>query len=206
MKSSDPKQVAILSLVAISAIGYLGFTLLGSGQKAAMRMAAREQTAESEAEGEAVASQELLRDSFTHPVLIRNRREEQQKASLASAPPAPLGGKATSGASGFMWPSGIGPLRVTHEGGEGAAELPADSTGLNRKSVEAPRPTVSLSAVVKVERAMAFLSINGKESLAFRAGDLVAPGLRLVAIAADSVTLRTPRKVVELKLGEEKAL
>ena len=67
------------------------------------------------------------------------------------------------------------------------------------------RLSVALTAIVKVNLAVALLSVNDGETRAFRQGDLVCPGLRLVEIGSGAVTLRTPEKTFELRVeGEAK--
>ena len=201
MRSSDPKQITVLSLVAIGAVGYLGFTLFGGGSKVIGQMAASTERQE-ESGGTPVLSGELLREPFSHPKLAGSLKLQSQlqkkadKESQATPPkdPAPdaLPG-ALAGAAGYA------PVQPKVE----SNEKPAENAGPDRKSIEVKGPHLALTAIVKVERPMAFLSVNGGETRAFREGVLIAPGLRLISITEGSVKLRTPLKTVELRIGQE---
>lgn len=203
MKRSDPKQVAILSIVAVGAVLYLGFTLFGAGQKvASLMIPSTSREAGAKPEGELPA--ELLKDPFSHPKLVNADKQAPPQRTVAvdesPQPPAlPFAGRFEGG-------TGLAPLSPIVLQSAQKGDQPAEIAGPDRKEIEAPRKLVALSAIVKVERQMAFLSVNGSESRAFRAGALLAPGLRLLSIGESSVKLGTADKTIELAVGGEVSL
>lgn len=204
MKRSDPKQVIVLSVVAVGAVGYLMVSLLGAGRRAGSPSPTSSAQEESR-EPSHSAPLELLRDPFSHPTLIASARDVRtqtpppepaaEPATMPGAAPLPIGSGMTFGS--------VGPVSVRPEP---SSDDPAESAGPDRKLEVAKGPRIALSAIVKVDRPMAFLSIEGSESRAFQVGALIAPGVRLVDIQAGLITLRFRGKSTNLKVGEEAAL
>jgi hypothetical protein len=186
---------------ATGAVGFLAFSVAGLGKTVVSRMSALPRGPDDARTSETTLPLELLGDPFSHPKLTSAAAEVE--ASMTATPPSGEGEAPPSlpgGRGGF---SGLAPFNVGIGPRLPNGEQPAETAGGNRDIEGGRRLSVALSAIVKVNRAVALLSVNDGESRAFRKGDLICPGLRLVEIGAGAVTLRTPQKTFELKVGGE---
>jgi hypothetical protein len=212
MKSSDPKQVAVLGTVAALAIGYLGFSLFGSSAPSAQPAAAPEKEASAD-EAEMPVQERLLRDPFNHPRLAMgpsgsqtNMSPEEAMAANMNALQAARMRSAEGAIEGFE----ARPLSPGPFGGflPGSIDLsptgePGEKTGNDRQEKKRPRHRFVLSAVIEVGDPVAFLKVNGSESRAFRKQDLLIEGVRLIEIESDRVQVRSGKRHGWLQLGQE---
>lgn len=197
MTLSRTQKIAVLSVMAVAAVGFLAFSIAGLGKEVVTRMsAAPRDPVDDKANSELPL--ELLGEPFSHPVLARAAEEAATSSPGGTASSNPMPPTLPGGLSGF---TGLAPFNVGLAPQTG--DEPPENAGLNRNIDEGRRLSVALSAIVKVNRAVALLSVNKGESRAYRAGDLVCPGLRLVAIGQGAVTLRTAQKTFELRVGGE---
>jgi hypothetical protein len=201
MTLGNTKHTIVLGIVAVGAIGFLGMTIVKAGSKASGTQAAPVKSAEEDPVQPEVTL-ELLADAFSHPLLTEAAREQAgQPKTVGQAPPPPMEGLETVG----NFPLGIpglppGPVTLVGPGDKGP---PAEVTGGSRKSLETQGPIVALSAIVKVNRSVAFIRLNNGESRSYQQGELIVPGLRLLAIGEGFVRLRTPTRELEVRVGEE---
>lgn len=203
MKASNPKQVVVLSVVAIGAIGYLGHSLFGLGNAVVARIVGQTEP-ETKAESAEPPAIELLGDPFAHPKLASNG------LSPASTPPptSVTSPQATDPSipEPSLPPPTIGgslPLKPQFGIVPEASPKPAETTGNDREKNENQGPRVALTAIVKVDKPVAFLSLNGKESRAYRPGDLLAPGIRLTHVGSSSIRFQSPTASYHLSVGQE---
>lgn len=199
MKTGNVRQVMILSAVAIGAIGFLGNTLLGLG-KSVVSSLRQADPAEKDAPADDAAPSQLMGDPFFHPRLANAIAATPPKPETKVEPPA-AAPDAMQGQFGAL-PGPI-PVRPDVTAVPEPPSQPAENTGIDRKEDGETAPRIGLTAVVKVDKPVAFLSLNGGDSRAFRPGDLVAPGLRLLTVADGFVIFRSPKASYRLSVGQE---
>ena len=197
MTLTSAQKLILLSVMATAAVGFLAFSVAGLGKTVVSRMSASPRDTEEVKESQTTLPLELLGDPFSHPKLTA----EAAKPGAIATPGATTMPPALPG--GVTGLTGVGPFQVGLDPQFPGGDQPAESAGLNRNMEGGRRLSVSLTAIVKVSRAVALLSVNNGETRAFRQGDLVCPGLRLIEIGSGAVTLRTPEKTFELKVGGE---
>lgn len=147
---------------------------------------------------------ELMGDPFSHPKLATN---------LGAAPPpvatAPNAAPTATGMSApapALPPPAIGgtlPVKPQFNIVPDGSPKPAENAGNDREQKESQGPKVALTAIVKVDKPVAFLSLNGGESRAFRPGDLLAPGVRLSHVGNGFVRFQSPKASFHLSVGQE---
>lgn len=201
MRASDPKQVAVLSVVAVAAIGYLGYTLFGSGKASKPMRLVREAAAEAPVGSTDKLPTEMIGDPFFHPMLVKRDEETPQspgaqtqpsKSTAPNVPPMPP-------IQGILPASPFG-VRYTV-----GPQQPAEDTGANRKEERAGL-RLALTAIVKVDQSMALLSLGGKDTQTFRVGQTLGENIRLIAIGEDSITVATKQGKRRIHIGEEAEL
>lgn len=200
MTLSNTQKLILLSVAATGAVGFLAISVAGLGQTVVSRMSATPRGSDEARTSETTLPLELLGDPFSHPKLTSAAAEveaakTEQPPDADTMPPALPGGL-----SGF---NGLAPLNVGVGPQLPGGAQPAENAGASRDIEGGRRLSIALSAIVKVNRAVALLSVNDGETRAFRKGDLVCPGIRLMEIGTSSVWLRTPEKTFELKVGGE---
>lgn len=207
MQIGDPKKTAILALVAVGALGFCAKQLLfAGGTPHAMRQA--DSGAESSGEGDVAASgmvvattvEDLRVDPFSNPKLAV-KPSSTTDAGAIPAPPSPIASKPNSpflplpGATGIekippdQWPNPVDP---------GQTEPPTPGDVKVEKVTQ-----VTLKAIVKVNRYMAYLSVDGQEARGFRPGDLIKNDLQVAFVNDDSVILKSSKTTVTLKVGQQ---
>lgn len=208
MKASNQKQVAVLSVVAVGAIAFLGSTLFSLGDRGGPAAASPPEGTRDLSPARAPAS-DLLGDPFSHPQLavMSDGPSVPPKSEVEASPPSGLPAADTMPApSGGLEPAklpGVIPMSPRIEVVPDDSPQPAEIAGNDRKDSEAQTPLIALTAIVTVERPVAFMKLNNGESSAFRPGDALAPGIRLLQIEPDFVSFRTPKGTFRLSVGQE---
>lgn len=207
MQIGDPKKTAILAVVAVGALGFCAKQLLfAGGTPHAVRQADSGSGASGEGDvaagGMVVATtvEDLRVDPFSNPKLAV-KPDPKAGLNLDPAPAPPLDSKPNSpflplpGATGIekippsQWPNPVDP-------GQPAPPNPGD--------VKVEKVTqVTVKAIVKVNRYMAYLSVDGQEARGFRPGDLIKNDLQVAFVNDDSVILKSSKTTVTLKVGQQ---
>ena len=196
MTLSNTQKLIALSVMATGAVGFLAISVAGLGQTVVSRMAASPRDPEDDRVQKTLPL-ELLGDPFSHPKLASEAAKPGAIVNTGDTTMPP----ALTGSPEDM--TGLSPFQVGLTPPLANGEQPAESAGPNRNMEGGRRLSVALTAIVKVNLAVALLSVNDGETRAYRKGDLVCPGLRLIGIGSGAVTLRTPDKTFELKVGGE---
>lgn len=199
MRPSNPKQVLILSIVAVGAIGFLGTSILGIGKSVVSRLAEGGEETKSDPVA-ATRPTDLLGDPFSHPklALASEPTNPDSKPDAAPKPAQP------PNLDGTLPPlPGTRPLQPNVGIVPDTEVQPDETTGNSRKPDGKVGPRVALTAVVKVKNSIAFLSVNGGETRAYRQGDLLAPGFRLIAVGEGQVTIRNAQATFQMAVGQE---
>lgn len=201
MKSGDPKQVVLLSIVAVGAVGFCGYQIVGSKPVA---LQAVQQPEPTHTESSTVSSElyptTLSGDPFSDPHLV-------VAAGIKSAP-APKdhkeGGEEppTRPPSGQLFPMPMGALPgSTAEGG--IPSQPEENTGAtNKKNGASPAMKICLEGVVSTEGSFAMLTVNGKDFDTVRAGQ-VLEGIKILSIGSNFVDFAFKNQKFRLYTGEK---
>ncbi len=206
MTQGDPKKVGLLTVVAVGAIGFLGYSLLGLGGGTFSPKAALP-AVDNEASREQTSGFRLASDPFNHPELVRKKQEAQSASKTLAMGNAPQNVAAGSFPKPWAPPVPLpGSLNLDPDKPAEPPLKPAEIAGNTRPKIEENRIPVRLSAVVNVERAVAFLSVSGQESRSYSVGDRLAPGWRIVAIDDSGVLIVGKKDVVRLTVGQEATL
>lgn len=205
MKASDPKQVAVLSVVAVGAIGFLGYTLFGGGKPSKPMRLVREAEAETPGGTADKLPAEMVGDPFFHPKLVK--LEEEASTKPVEHPAGQTEPSKSASPNVPRLPPMQGTLPVSPFGVRYtvAPPQPAEDTGTNRKEERAGL-RIALTAIVKVDQSMALLSLGGKDTQTFRVGQTLGEDIRLVAIGEDSITVATKGGKRRIRIGEEAEL
>lgn len=207
MQIGDPKKTAMLGVVAIGALIFLGSRVMGLKGEEAPKATRQANAADAGATKLAITSVDQLRnDPFSHPKL---------------APHFPNGGQPPVNSG-----TGAGPITTPPTGGDAGPLLDPNSPGMTISKVppddwptpqnpdkhtgKDPRPqpvekmtTVVLKAIFKVGERTAYLSIAGSEPRPFRMGDLIKDDLIVVSVNDDSVILKTTKRTLTLRVGQQ---
>lgn len=194
METGDPKQVAILGVLAVGALGFLGFRALGKPVPPPVQATARKEGAKVERTARLLPP---ANDPFSHPKLAPPVVKEE-----AAAPDPKVEGKFPAMPTPLM-----GAYLPNVEGPASTEVRPMEPKKPAEPKVEAPKGTVvALEATAGASDAVAFLSVEGRESQPFHPQDRVANGIRLLRIEDGSVILRGPKGELTLNVGEQKRI
>lgn len=213
MKTGDKKQAVILTVVAVLAVGFLGYRLIPAGSKAVTALRSGEP-------GVKGASRELqlplvvTGNPFSHPKLatlpIAATQSPLPNAPIDKSgtfpfqpgrPPGASDGSGSGQGPGASDGSGSGQGPGASDGSD-SGHGPDESAGVIRRLKEQV-PRISVIAIMRVERPLAMLSINNTNSRAFYEGDLVAPGVRLVKVGDNVVVVKVNGKLRSIAVGSE---
>lgn len=185
MKVGDKKQAAILTIVAVLALGFL-FTQLLPGKRVKFQLPVEVRSAEEKPKASEELPLAVIGNPFSHPKLAT-------KPVLAASPGTNF--QPDIDKSGHLTPYSPGPL--PDAGGTGD---PAETAGNDRQEKQVPR--VTLTGLMRVDEPLAMLAVENREAKSYAMGDLVAENARLIAIGDNSVTIRVNGKPRELRMGE----
>ena len=192
METGNPKQAALLGVLAVGAVGFL-FTKLGG--KPSPAVLTDPTVARREGKARPAGALTVGRDPFSHPRLATKPEKPAGDAALATGllpPPKPM---LLAGSFPAM-----GPLP--------SAETVAP-VAVSVSSVEppkAPKISIGLEAVAGASDAVAFLSVGGADSQPFRPKDSVAGAIRLLRVGDGTAVLEGPGGRVTLEVGERRSL
>lgn len=194
METGDPKQVAVLAVVAVVALGFVFTRLPGKGLPTPPIAASAKPPAVVSRAGEPP----LLRDPFSHPRLAPPKPKptavpETGSVRLAKAPDSLIG---------TLPP--LGPLT-----GVASAPITVEATKPASKPPKPPAPSttiIGLEAVAGAGDAVAFLAVGDAESQPFHASERVLGTIRLVRVDDGRVVLSGPKGHVILAVGEKVSL
>lgn len=204
MKVGDTKKAAVLGVVAVAAVLYLGKSLLnvGGGSNPAANPSANAHA--DQAPHEALPL-EVSVDGFSHPALAKlldeSPRTNAGREEGAGAPPTIPGNLP---AVPSVWESGR-----FDPGNTAAVPIQAPEPNKPQESGDPPRQehqesrgAILVTAVIVADDPVAFISVNGKESVGCRVGAEVADGVVIEAIHEDHVVLRVKKKSKVVRPGE----
>ncbi|GEM_PF-6679410 len=199
METGDPKQVAVLALLAVGAVGFL-VTRLGARGSAPVAIAGA--TVRKAAPSRPAGSLTVMRDPFSHPKLA----VKPTTIDVPSEPPTTLPSEARpSPLTGDLPKVPFLPTAV--------AAVPLSPDAPPKAEAEAPKKapvavvtTVALEATAGATDAVAFLSVDGAESRAFRANEFVKGAVRVVRVDEGAVLLAGAKGKLTLGVGERKSL
>ncbi|MCH8274203.1 MAG: hypothetical protein IH851_05385 [Armatimonadetes bacterium] len=183
MKTGNPKAVAVLTAIAVAAVGFALYRFVPSGRL--IEAVGGERASQGEGEPSAPdLSANVYTDPFWHPALVR-----PESGAVVHPPGVPAG---PGGSSGPLNPM-AGNIQTE----------PEDITGSGQQSEERrPQRSVILKAIVRVRRPAVMLSVDGARSKAFALGDEVFDGVRVAEILEGSVVLSAAEWSVTVRLGE----
>lgn len=204
MKVGDPKKTAVVAVVAIGAIAFLGKSIMGAMPS---RGKAIKQVAQKSAPSVTKEARVILTssDPFSSPVLTRLAAETKaaQQAALTSkvgggvttnkiAPQPTIGGEISPG-------SAVRPL----------PPVTVQRTGEQPRQSDAPAPgpqpvktKLRLSGVVGTGQSTAFVSFDESPARSMRAGDSFND-ITVLSIESSAVVLKKAGKRLTLRVGQK---
>ena len=194
METGNPKQLAVLSVMAVGAIGFLVIRLGSRSQTPTVQatVAARQ-----EGKISSFVAFNMARDPFSHPKLAPVETKAAQEGAFIVSKPVGLGSPVAS----------FGPLpdAPAPTGFEGPV-VPVASPKPASKPEPKPLTTIGLEAIAGASDSVAFLSVGGADSQPFHPKDSVAGAIRLLRVGDGTVVLEGPNGRVTLEVGERKSL
>ena len=201
METGNPKQVAVLGVLAVGAAGFL---LARMGGKPAPASAAALAVARLEDKPRPSGTLTIGRDPFSHPRLATRTGSPSVEPGLALGMGVPTVPKPKGLAGAFP---AMGPLPPADGLGAPAGPVIAVAPSAEKPATTGPeRTTIGLEAVVGASDAVAFLTVGGADSQPFRPKARVAGAIRLLRVGDGTVVLEGPRGRVTLDVGERKSL
>jgi hypothetical protein len=204
VKVGDTKKAAVLGVVAVAAVLYLGKSLLnvGGGSNPAANPTANAHA--DQAPHEALPL-EVSVDRFSHPALAKlldeSPRTNAGREEGAAAPPTIPGNLPAIPSvleAGMLGPGNT----VTVPDQVPEPTKPQESGGPPRQEHQESRGAILLTAVLVADDPVAFISVNGKESVGCRVGAEVTDGVVIEAIREDHIVLRVRKKTKVVRPGE----
>lgn len=199
MEAGNPKQVAVLSVIALAALGYLGKGMIhGAAPLVAASAGGSSASANSKVKEESLM---LAFDPFSHVKMTLAKQPGKPTEDKPASPPAPTGPPSPAPLVGSlpvpMTP--MGPLSVE------APTIPGTSAKTEPKP--APATTlVSVEAVVAASDRVVFLAVDGADSRPFKTKDRVKGPIRVLRIDDGTVLLSGPKGELTLSVGEQKRI
>jgi hypothetical protein len=206
MKVGDTKQVAVLGVVAVLAIGFLIYRLLPS-REVAVRSAVAAATAAGSSSRD--LGLQLVRDPFSSERLsLRSKPASSDAQESAQAAPKSgnqwevQGGKKINVKPDEFPNALVGSL----PGGGLPMPVPEDHTPVNRRKEtgEVTATLFRLDATMNAGEPKAMISVNGADARMFQAGDTVGPQGHVVTVDDSGVEISVGGKRIRLAVGEEK--
>ena len=202
MKTGNKKQAIALSVVAVLAVGFLGYQLMPSAAKPSFVSSAPEVKLEGTPGTAQNLSLAVLGNPFSHPKLAK-------KVLVTALPPVPNSLIDKSGSIPPFNPQALTP--GAGEGGLGEAvalasgtpqtgKKPEESAGKSRSKARGPR--IKLNAIMRVGEPVAMLAVDDRHGITYSEGDVLAPGTRLIVIGDGSVTVRIFGEEHKIATGE----
>jgi hypothetical protein len=189
----DKKQVTILGVVALLAIGFLVTQLIPKGSKFIASVDA--EPAKQAAEVESVSLPlEVSGNPFSHAKLAPEEDENAENGLEGGIEPlAPdLEGLEVNSAEymATLW---------QHE----QNKKPDENAGETRKEEEKAPFNLKLTGFAGGTSPMAFIEVRGRSGVPFEEGDQLEQGVYLLRIRDESIDVRIGKKVISLALNEE---
>lgn len=203
MEAGNPKQVAVLSVVAVVAIGFL-FTRMRSSDLPKMAQAIVDK-----ATGRtpiAPPAYPMVADPFSHPKLAVAKTSDNPVSGETDKPAMP------PFLSGTLPPAGNGETPAGEIGNTKTEPLKPDDPSKNTVATVVPEGTdVLLEGTAGATDAVAFLSINGAESQPFRAKDFIKTKstkgkVRLLRVEDGAAVFSGPKGELTIGVGERKRI
>lgn len=199
METGNPKQVAILSVTAVLAIGFLVTRMHGQDLPKVAQAIVDKATGHSAA---TPLTYPMVTDPFSHAKLAST-------TTVANAEsPTPTGQKQIS-------PPFLDGLPPADGGPSGPIMKPPATETMPVKEVQpvAPKPEgteILLEATAGASDAVAFLSVGGAESQPYRINDLIKGAskgkVRLLRVEDGAVVLSGPKGELTIGVGERKRI
>ncbi|HZH98505.1 MAG TPA: hypothetical protein VEX38_05995 [Fimbriimonadaceae bacterium] len=199
MKTGNPKQVTVLAIVAVLAVGFVIYQALPKIEKAAPQTPTQLPQQEQGQFVQAGLPQALIGDPFTHPALFK----KLSPAEKSEEAPPKLSGKldgdgykpARPDLSDFFY----GPFL------EG--DQPGENAGNGQQSQQEPKRTaLTLSAILATEENVALIAIDDEGSKRFGKGARIGPAT-VVSISDSQVVLsyweKGKPKRIALRVGQK---
>ncbi len=217
LKTGDKKQAAILSVVAVGAIGFLASQFLHFGKGESVQTGRVAQAAQDAAFTTTGLPTALLRDSFSNPALAPKKASKEMEKGVGEPPPF---GEAKYGIPPQLRGQiqGRGPLPNAEEGDTSPVEVvgpsggaaqpnPKKSTGNNQLVKGVPTTVkVRLDGTMKMDKYVALISIDGSDTMRCSAGSTIAPGIWIVEISDREIHLIVRGQKGTLAVGQVKSL
>jgi hypothetical protein len=200
MKTGNPKQVVVLSIAALGAVGFVIYQALPKMEAAAPLPPQQVASSGGGALMQASLPQSLIADPFTHPALLKKVAPPPQEEKAQTQPP--------------KLPGGFDPLKVNLPPGfhgplPNAApdKKPSENAGTNQQSQqEVERVTLTLNAIMATDQTVAMITIDGKGMVRCALGDKVGPAT-VVEVTDTEVVIRYREKGKDkhhtLKVGQK---
>ena len=205
METGNPKQVAVLCVMAVGALGFLATRLVGKHDLQAVALASRSESRKAEI---VPSDSPLLIDPFSHPKLA---------PAKPSVPSTELSGTSVAmrpldGSIGGVLPVASDPSDEyfsSPEGDVASGDKSGDKKGTETKT-DAPKPAeqteVALEATAGASEDVAFLSVDGADSRPFHPNDSIKNKVRLLSIEDGAVVLSGPTGKLTINVGEHKRI
>jgi hypothetical protein len=204
VKVGDTKKATVLGVVAVAAVLYLGKSLLnvGGGSSPAANPTANAHP--DRAPHEALPL-EVSVDRFSHPALAKlldeSPRTNAGREEGTGAPPSIPGNLPV--VPGVLESGMLGPGRTVVVPDQAPEPTkPQESGDPPRQEHQESRGAILVTAVIVADDPVAFISVNGKESVGCRVGAEVTDGVVIEAIREDHVVLRVKKKSKVVRPGE----
>lgn len=194
METGNPRQVAILAMAAVGAVGFL---VTRVGKRPVPPPIAAATAARRVAAVPAAAPLVLLKDPFSHARLapVEPKAIQAPVEATPAKPLPPLPGALPA----------VGPVDVQGTLPEVRKAAPEKEARAAPKS-EPTTTTIGLEAIATASDTVAFLTVGGAESQPFRPGQKIVGAIRLVRAEDGAVVLSGPKGRVTLDVGERVAL
>jgi len=190
VRTGNKMQVAVLSIVALGAVGFLAFQMMPSKLQPLVAVLTPSSSPSSPVVYNDHLPMTLVGNPFSHPALAVKPPATQ---AAKQGPPAPVDGVVEPISKGGRLP----PARDSQQDDSSA---PAESAGKDRKQQQGP--SLRVAAVVAVGTPIAMIEVAGKDAQSYSPQDLIAPGVRLLKISDSGVIVRDHGTEVQIPVGK----
>lgn len=199
MKTGNPRTAGFLSVVALFAIGFALFRIFVPPSRPASSSLVPQDSSPVQTNDHRSDKPFVYGDPFWHPkvasLITSNDPREHSEVDLANQPPP-------------RFPLSLVPgLAPWESQNPGESTPPAETTKPDQQSPkETLKAELTLKAILRVSEPVAFISINGNPTEAYKVGDEVLPSVRVKSIDDRSVRLVREGKTVVLTVGDKAQL
>jgi hypothetical protein len=199
METGNPKQVAILSVMAVGAFGFLATRLGGKSPAVALTAAAQ---AEGRKASTVLSDSPILIDPFSHPKLAPAKpTTPADDSNVKTASMNSL----TGDIEGTL-PLATAPLTAKVVSAEGEKQTKKVESPTKPEQPPVEPVEVALEATAGASEDVAFLSINGADSQPFHPNDSIKGKVRLLRIEDGSIIVSGPKGELTINVGEHKRI